>query len=72
MVKLLLAGHANDDWRDLALTRENQSFRNQLARDLQIIANQISNLAANEGAMGGLRWRLEAEPIDNPAHYEAA
>lgn len=70
-VKILLAGSVTA-WRDLALTRKNQTYRNALARDLQIIANQISNLAANEGVMAGLRWRLEVEPVATADTEEAA
>lgn len=64
-VKLLLAGEV-DGMSSLGLSRENQAHRNTIARDLQIIANQISNLAANEGGMGGLRWRFEVEPVAKP------
>ncbi|MFY9835019.1 MAG: hypothetical protein WAK55_00840 [Xanthobacteraceae bacterium] len=71
MVKLLLAARC-EKWRSLELTRENQCYRNELAAYLQIVANQISNLSANDGNVGGLSWRLELEPAAKPAEDSEA
>jgi hypothetical protein len=71
-VKILLAGEVGgDDWETLEPSRWNQAFRSGLANDLKLIADRIANGGANEGAVGGIRWRLEPS-IAKPAEDEAA
>jgi hypothetical protein len=74
-MKILLAGEITA-WRTNEVSRFNQVYRNELAEYLKIVANSIANNGASEGAVGGIRWRLEpsiAEPIDDePADDEPA
>lgn len=60
-------GRASSRWSGIAslnfrikrkLTRQE---RNDLARDLKIIAAAMANNGSRQGAVGGLRWRFELE-----------
>ena len=44
-----------------------RSERNACKLALEIIASQIANNSASEGACGGMSWKLEPEPIAKAA-----
>jgi hypothetical protein len=55
-----------------AIGAEDRAEKWQQARDLRIIGNAVQNNGASGGLIGGLRWRLELEPIAKPETGEAA
>jgi hypothetical protein len=69
-MKILLAGEIAE-WKTLEPSRWNQTYRNELAGYLRLVADRISNGQASDGAVDGIRWRLEPS-IAKPADGEEA
>jgi hypothetical protein len=55
-------------WTDLAPTRFNQTFRNEMASHLRLMADRISNCQQD----GGPGWKIEPSPIEKSTENEAA